>query len=174
MQEVLEPILIGAPPKLAGTVDEELLVGLVERFKVDMRVGKIQLLRRGDCLLFQPAEDSLNALALLFILHVIYAGAHEEPDAVGEEEVNGAGTAENLTQLINFDAGQLRVQVEATELWDEELEVRARRLTAHKIRVQAYLHEKIVCAGLVPVELDERVEYFTVNDPLLLPSLSSS
>ena len=92
-------------------------------------------------MLLKPSEDPFNALTLLLILYVVNARAHEEPDAVCEEEVDRARTAQNLTELFNFNDCQLRVQVETAELGDKEFEVSSCCLVAEEVRVEANLHE---------------------------------
>ena len=60
---------------------------------------------------------------------------------MGEIEVDLAGTAKYLNDLLNFDAVQFWVKVERAELGDEKLQVRPCRSTStisHDVGVQAH------------------------------------
>lgn len=119
----------------------------------------------------ETRENVLYPLPLLLILQVIDRRAEEEPDSVGEEKVDFAGSAQNLADLLHLDSFQLRVQVKRTELGDEELKVRSRgRAIRQEVRVKADPHQKVVSMRLVPVQLDESVEDLAINEPLFLQS----
>ena len=87
-----------------------------------------------------------------------------------KEKVDLACARKDLTKLIDFDRCQLRVEIEAAELGDEELKVSSCRFCAQKVWVEPHLDKQAVCAGLVPIELNERVENLTVDKSLFLES----
>lgn len=87
---------------------------------------------------------------------------------MGEEEVYLASSPQNLADLLRLDAIQLRVQIERAQLRDEEFEVGPRRRAVrYKVWVQAHTHEQSIRLRFVPIELNKRVEDFTVDKSLL-------
>lgn len=88
-----------------------------------------------------------------------------------EEEVDRASAAQDFTKLLVLDTLQLWVQVETAQLGNEEFEIGTRCLTAEEVRVEAHLHEQVICSWLMPVKLDERIKNFTIDEASLLERL---
>ena len=87
-----------------------------------------------------------------------------------EVKVDLASLAEDLADLLNFDAVQLGVQIEATKLRNKEFEVRssAIRISLKKVWVQSNAHEQIICVLVVPVQLDEGIKDLAIDEALFL------
>lgn len=68
-------------------------------------------------------KDVFDSLPLLLIFEVVDGGTEEEPDSVGEEKVDFAGSAQDFANLLHLNSLELRVQVKGAELRNEELQV---------------------------------------------------
>ena len=89
---------------------------------------------------------------------------------MGKEEVDLACAGKDLSELIDFNRRQFWVEIEAAELRDEELKVSSCRFRAQEVWVEPYLDKQAISARLVPIELNERVENFTIDESLFLKS----
>ena len=90
---------------------------------------------------FEPAQDVFSTFTLLFVFQVVNTGSEEEPNAMCEEKVHFASVIKYVADLVNLSLIELWIQVEATELRDEKLQVRPGRvLPRDKVWIQPYAH----------------------------------
>lgn len=92
---------------------------------------------------------------------------------MSEVKVDLACLRENLANLVNLEPIQLWIQIEAAQLRNEVLKVRSGAIGVcrDEVRVDSDAHEEVLRMRLVPVELHERVEDFTIDKALFLECL---